>query len=180
MDGRGPFGSRLRQYRAAAGLSQEELAERAGLSKRGISYLEHGQRRSPHPATVRRLAEALELNDAERAAWLANPRASAAADPYAALEPPASNRRFANLRPDLTSFVGRVNELDRLADQVGSVRLLTLVGPGGVGKTRLATRLAERYLSGGCLVEVANLSEAGLVPNVMASARESPSARARP
>jgi transcriptional regulator with XRE-family HTH domain len=71
-DGPGPFGLLLRQYRAAAGLSQEELAERAGLSKRGISDLERGQRRSPHPATVRRLAEALDLDGAERAAWLSS------------------------------------------------------------------------------------------------------------
>jgi transcriptional regulator with XRE-family HTH domain len=67
-DGPGPFGVLLSQYRAAAGLSQEELAERAGMSRRGISDLERGVRRLPHPANVRRLAEALNLDDAERAA----------------------------------------------------------------------------------------------------------------
>jgi len=52
-DGPGPFGVLLLRYRMAAGLSQEDLAERAGLSRRGISDLERGARRAPHPATAR-------------------------------------------------------------------------------------------------------------------------------
>jgi hypothetical protein len=79
-----------------------------------------------------------------------------------------------NLRPDLTSFVGRKNEMTRLVDHMRSARLLTLVGPGGVGKTRLATRLAARtvdsYGDGGCLVELANLSDPHTVPNAIACA----------
>jgi transcriptional regulator with XRE-family HTH domain len=169
-----PFGVLLQQHRLAAGLSQEELAERAGLSRRGISDLERGARRSPHPATARRLAEALDLADPERAALLASPRAPGESDPNLPAVAPASTRRVANLPPDLTSFVGRANELARLADQVGIVGLLTLVGPGGVGKTRLATRLAarlaERYGDGACLVELANLPDARMVPNAVASA----------
>src|SRR5688572_21141573 len=71
-DGPGAFAHLLRQYRAAAGLAQEELAERAGLSRRGISDLERGSRRSPYPNTVRRLADALNLSPAERVALLAS------------------------------------------------------------------------------------------------------------
>jgi transcriptional regulator with XRE-family HTH domain len=67
----GAFGVLLRQHRAAAGLSQEELAERAGLSRRGISDLERGIRRAPHAGTVRRLAEAMELDRHTRAELLA-------------------------------------------------------------------------------------------------------------
>ena len=74
----GPFGVLLRQQRTAAGLSQEELAERAGLSRRGISDLERGERRAAHPATVRRLAEALNLDPAERSSLLAFASAGAA------------------------------------------------------------------------------------------------------
>lgn len=74
-----------------------------------------------------------------------------------------------NLPPDLTSFVGRQNELTRLVEHVRNARLLTLVGPGGVGKTRLASRLAARmvdsYGDGTCLVELANLSDPLTVPN---------------
>src|SRR6266702_4350997 len=65
-----PFGTLLAHYRAAAGLTQEELAERAGLSRRGISDLERGERRLPHPATTRRLAEALSLDQAQLATLL--------------------------------------------------------------------------------------------------------------
>src|SRR5690348_11624211 len=69
-DGLGSFSMLLRAYRAVAGLSQEELAERAALSRRGISDLERGTRQFPHPATVRRLIDALNLGDSERAALL--------------------------------------------------------------------------------------------------------------
>ena len=55
------FGTRLRSYRERSGLTQEELAERAGLSAQGISVLERGLRNRPHPPTVRALAEALDL-----------------------------------------------------------------------------------------------------------------------
>ena len=54
------FGAVLRRLRTAAALSQVALAERAGLSPRGISDLERGARRTPHPATVGMLADALE------------------------------------------------------------------------------------------------------------------------
>ncbi len=64
----GAFGARLRRAREAAGLAQEELAERAGLSVNTVGGLERGEHRHPHPATVRSLADALGLDDAERAA----------------------------------------------------------------------------------------------------------------
>src|SRR6476659_5138987 len=57
------FGEALRRRRGAAGLSQAELAERAGLSVHGISDLERGARLHPHPATVARLANGLGLDD---------------------------------------------------------------------------------------------------------------------
>jgi len=52
------FGALLRQYRRAAGLTQEALAERAGVTAQAISALERGFRRRPHPSTVRLLAAA--------------------------------------------------------------------------------------------------------------------------
>src|SRR3712207_9226366 len=73
------FGSRLRRLREAAGLTQEELALRAGLSPRAISALERGERQRPYLHTVRTLAEALELSEEERASLLATlPRGGAA------------------------------------------------------------------------------------------------------
>jgi transcriptional regulator with XRE-family HTH domain len=65
------FGSRLRGLREGAGLTQEELALRAGLSPRAISALERGERQRPYPHTVRTLAEALGLTEEERASLLA-------------------------------------------------------------------------------------------------------------
>ena len=66
-----PFGKRLRRLREAAGLTQEELAEKADLGAKGISDLERGERRRPYPHTVRALADALEVPEEERASLLA-------------------------------------------------------------------------------------------------------------
>jgi predicted ATPase/DNA-binding CsgD family transcriptional regulator/DNA-binding XRE family transcriptional regulator len=170
------FGALLQSYRAAAGLSQEELAERAGLSRRGISDLERGERRAPHPATVRRLAEALRLAEPDRAALF-----SATRTPHAVAAPedqPAPR----HLPQELTSFVGREHELAEVRRLLGASRLLTLTGSGGVGKTRLALKVAEEelrtYGDGVWFVELAPLAEAALVPQLVANVlnvRENPS-----
>src|SRR5579862_2481051 len=68
------FADMLQRYRRAAGLTQEELAERARLSVRGISNLERGVRRLPQRGTVTLLIEALGLEAAERAAFEAAAR----------------------------------------------------------------------------------------------------------
>ena len=60
------FGQLLRRHRLAAGLSQAELAERAGLSTDGVGALESGRRASPRPYTVRALADALALAEDDR------------------------------------------------------------------------------------------------------------------
>jgi class 3 adenylate cyclase/transcriptional regulator with XRE-family HTH domain/tetratricopeptide (TPR) repeat protein len=71
VGGPGEFGERLRRLRIAAGLTQEALAEQAGLSARGIADLERGARRFPRAATVRRLADALGLSAEDRAGLIA-------------------------------------------------------------------------------------------------------------
>ncbi len=65
------FGGRLRQLRESAGLTQEELAERAELSLNAIGALERGDRRHPYPRTIRVLAAALEISEDERIALVA-------------------------------------------------------------------------------------------------------------
>src|SRR5690348_18497741 len=74
MDGRdvGEFATRLRRLRDAAGLTQEELAERAGLTVKAVGALERGERTRPYPHTVRSLADALGLDEARRAALVAS------------------------------------------------------------------------------------------------------------
>src|SRR5271154_6001176 len=70
----GEFGARLRAWRFSAGLSQAELAELCGLSERAIRNLERGRARSPHPDSVRRLADALDLSGSARAEFIAAAR----------------------------------------------------------------------------------------------------------
>src|SRR5579859_3191970 len=86
-------GALLRRYREAAGLSQQALAERAGVSPRGLLYLERGMRR-PYPATLRRLADALSLTAQERAALTlaARPGGAALLDTRDTSEPPGESQ----------------------------------------------------------------------------------------
>jgi predicted ATPase/DNA-binding XRE family transcriptional regulator len=170
------FGDLLRRHRGKAGLSQEALAERAGLSLRGLSDLERGARRAPYRDTVLRLAEALGLGEPERQELLASRRRLSVC-PGA---PPAEPTRAA-LPVYLTSFVGREREVAEVRRLLATTRLMTLTGAGGVGKTRLAlqaaTELVGSYRDGVWLVELAPLADAALVPQTVATAvgvREQP------
>jgi predicted ATPase/DNA-binding XRE family transcriptional regulator len=126
------FGERPRCHRIEAGLTQEELAERSGLSVRGLSDLERDVHRAPYPETVHRLAAALRLADQKRKrSWLTGESCDSAA-PRTTFPMPIS------------SFVGRERELDEVQGLLETTRLLTLVGVGGVGKTRLALQVADR------------------------------------
>src|SRR5437660_10694118 len=79
-----------------------------------------------------------------------------------------------NLPVQLTSFVGREREIAELKQLLEGVRLLTLVGAGGVGKTRLAVRLASEFIpatrDGVWLVELAALADPALVSHALAAA----------
>jgi predicted ATPase/DNA-binding XRE family transcriptional regulator len=127
------FAGLLRQMRADAGLTQEELAEAASLSPRSISDLERGVNLTARNETVRLLADALSLAGPRRALF----------------EAAARGRPFAGDLPvQLSSFVGRVDELAGLATALQRSALVTVVGTGGVGKTRLALQAAaEQRLS---------------------------------
>ena len=148
------FGSLLRHHRLAAGLSQAELAERAGLSPDGIGALESGRRATPRPYTVRALADALSLAEDERLRLLAAaqvaPEPSAGPAPATApplAEPRATTAEWGRLAPPRppTRLIGREREVAEIASamEFGPARLVTLTGPGGVGKTRLAIATAE-------------------------------------
>ena len=132
----GAFGAALRWHRAAAGLSQEALAARSGLSVDAIGMLERGQRSTPRPSTVARLAAALRLPARDRAAFVASARPS---------EPARPPEPGAGIPPDpIAHFVGREPELaalQRLLDEGGRV---AVHGLGGVGKTQLVVRFLHR------------------------------------
>src|SRR4051812_10326578 len=134
---RGSFGAQLKALRDAAGFTQEELATIAGLSVHAVSALERGERRRPHVETVRALSAALDLTGATRDALFVSARAAA--------HEVADELSDGSLPLPLTVLLGRdadVQTLQRwLADE--GARLITLTGPGGSGKTRLALELAR-------------------------------------
>jgi len=140
----GSFGSQLKALREAAGFTQEELATIAGLSVHAVSALERGERRRPQVETVRALAAALDLTDLARHALLASARARA---PHTAVEELAS----VALPATLTALIGREAEVDVLWQWLAdhTVRLMTLTGPGGAGKTRLALELVRGAMDAG-------------------------------
>jgi transcriptional regulator with XRE-family HTH domain len=199
------FGTLLRRYRLEAGLSQEELAERARMSSKAIGALERGDRHRPHPATVRRLADALGLAGEARVALLATvpprdsarerqaeamaeataegvtsgpPGAEANAGEAAHTSPDrpgapgpsgaADHPDLANLPTPLTPLLGREDDVAQVSALLREgVRLLTLTGPGGVGKTRLSLQVATGaqpvFADEVAFVPLAPLTDADLV-----------------
>jgi predicted ATPase len=151
-------------------LSQEGLAERAGVSVRGISDLERGLVRAPRLDTLARLGDALGLEGPDR-------QVLAAAAGYS----PVTNElhaEYKHSRPPvfLTPLLGREAEKAAIGELFGrpEVRLLTLTGSGGVGKTRLAAQvcgeLVDNYADGVVFVPLAPLRDAALVPITIAQA----------
>jgi len=164
-----PFGSLLRDYRLAAGLSQEELADRARLSVKTIGALERGERNSPYRDTIDLLAEALglasmarrELEAAARRRRAPPTRDGLRGAPHIPLgEPP----RRHNLPAETSRLIGRDDAIRAVAGLLESGRLVTLVGTGGIGKTRLAVSVAarsvERFADGAWLAELAAAEDA--------------------
>ncbi len=179
------IGELVRTRRRAAGITQEELAERAGLSPRSISEVERGGAHLPRRDTVALLARALNLAGSERASFEAliehhrrgrlsgqRERAGAGHSSYATVRVAAGPTH--NLPRSLTSFVGRERELAELTRLLPIRALLTLVGAGGIGKTRLARELAagqaDAYGDGVWLVELAGVADPAELPRAIAAA----------
>ena len=154
------FGSLVRRYRDAAHLTQEHLAERAGISVQAISQLEPGLRQAPHRETVLLLADALGLTDEDRAAFVAAARRSTE---RGGAGPAADRRSGSAALPPGQPLVGRQSEVALLQRHLARAQekegppLLMLAGEPGIGKSRLLWEAAQvgaaegwTVLRGGC------------------------------
>ena len=170
--------------RRAAGLTQEELASRAGLSPNAVGALERGARRRPQPHTVRALSDALNLPEGERAALLASVPERGGPAPPAEEDSPAPTVAPALPHPS-TPLVGREREVAEVRGLLArhNARLLTLTGIGGVGKTRLAVEVArgaaEDFPDGAAFVGLASLSDAALLVPTVSRSLGAPEAQGR-
>ncbi len=140
------FGGLLRQLRADAGLTQEELAGAARLSPRTVSDLERGISRTARKDTAVLLADALGLAGRVRGVFVAAAQGRVLAAEVLAARALAPGPSAGNLPVPLSSFVGRVGELAELATAMARSPLVTVTGVGGVGKTRLALHAAAGQL----------------------------------
>jgi predicted ATPase/DNA-binding XRE family transcriptional regulator len=153
------FGALLKRYRLEAGLTQEELAERAALSTNAVSALERGARQVPRKETVALLADALKLSEQERAILEAAARRLRGS----MTGPPASPLGLASTAAAsagaLTPLVGRTHEVALLERHLSGAAppALFFTGEPGIGKTRLLHEAALRaddqgwrVLQGGC------------------------------
>jgi tetratricopeptide (TPR) repeat protein/transcriptional regulator with XRE-family HTH domain len=138
------FGGLLRRLRARAGLTQEELAEAAGLSARSVSDLERGVTLTARKDTARLLADALGLEGSGRAEFEAQARGR----PHAGGLPVGGGVGATRTLPrDVALFTGRERELRQLVGAVGLskvVRIHAIGGMAGVGKTALAVHAAYK------------------------------------
>ena len=135
------IGALVRRRRLEAGLTLEELGERAQVSPRTVGNLERGAIRGPHPTTLRAIADALALNGEDRRNIEAAARALRRAQSRSASRP---------VRPSLPiEFVGRQAELDQVAEvhrrpgTPGLVRTVLVTGGPGLGKTTLALHAGD-------------------------------------
>jgi transcriptional regulator with XRE-family HTH domain len=190
------FGDLLRYLRQREQLTQRELSIAVGYSESQINRLEHNLR-LPEPSIIAaQFIPALHLeDDPEIASRLIELAAEARGEPAPAsfifirstqrevADTAASlQQRRTNLPMQLTRFIGRQDELAELAARVKTTRLLTLMGAGGVGKTRLALEVASQFVGAGFprpsphlfpdgiwLVEFASIADAELVSQAAAA-----------
>ena len=184
MDSRSPraspetqrTGKTLRSYRLRAGLTQEELAEAAGISARSVSDIERGIQ-NPSPRTIRGLADAMGLFAEERSSFieaLASSR-DPGEDEANHVTVRGALKRHNALPAPVTRLIGRERDLTAIEGLLrdGHVRMVTLTGTAGSGKTRLALQLAENlfddFHDGVFFVSLSSLADPVLVPSAIAA-----------
>src|SRR4051812_38909863 len=162
------FAARLRHLRVNSGLTQEELADRSGVSARSVSDLERGIIGRPRRDTATMLASGLSLTGEALDAFL-----NAARPRLAAL--PAKRQAIHALLIAEGQLLGRESELRLVTAALlgNEAQLITLTGPGGVGKTRLALETvhvtAEHFADGVHFIRLDGLYDPGLVLSAIAA-----------
>lgn len=172
METRDSFGYWVRRRRKALDLTQEELAQTVGCALVTLRKIEADERR-PSPQMAERLAHCLAIPISVQPGFVA---AAVGRRSMAWLEQPAGSFHTpGGLPAPVTSLVGREAEIEAITQilQDQTVRLLTLTGPVGVGKTRLAMesgrRISRLYRDGVYLVELASVYDPLLTPSAVAS-----------
>ena len=148
----------LRERRHALNLSQADLGRALGVTRNSVARWERGELPIRHPELVMLALDKL---------------TQTFADGLRSQSRKTGGTTRHNLPAELSSFVGREQELAELVGRLGGARLLTITGSGGVGKTRLALRLAgeilEVFPDGVWLMELAALADPTLLAKVVAS-----------
>jgi predicted ATPase/DNA-binding XRE family transcriptional regulator len=169
------FGQWLKQRRKSLDITQEDLALQVDCSVSTIEKIESGERR-PSRQIAELFADYLRVPNDEREAFLRFARSgSGSPSPLAsdAVAPPApwraAERQRTNLPVPLTTLVGREEELEAVRSQLlrERVRLVTLTGPPGIGKTRLCIEAAHEvtgeFEDGVYFVPLASVNDPGMV-----------------
>ncbi len=172
------FGEWLKQRRERLRLTQRELAATVHCSLPMIKKLEADERH-PSPELAQLLASALKVPEADHETFIEVARGERPVDglwhvPDEAATPSLPIHEPVLLPRPATPFVGRADELAQIGERLAhpDCRLLTLVGPGGIGKTRLALAAAQAqqtaFVEEAAFVSLAAITDANLIPDVVA------------
>ncbi len=169
------FGEWLKRRRGARGWTQKQLAEQINCSISTLRKMEAEERR-PSVQTMQRLAETFEIPQEERKAFVRFARGDWQAFSGGETENPWHLSQISlhtNLPTSLTSFIGREKEIDEVVNLLTKYRLVTIVGEGGIGKTRLSLEIGQKllndYPNGVWFVALDSLSDPALIPQTVAS-----------
>jgi predicted ATPase/DNA-binding XRE family transcriptional regulator len=171
------FAQWVKERRKGLDLTQAELAELVGCSLITIAKIESGERR-PSKQIAELMAQHLRVPEEHRDAFVDFARGQTEVPPLLGATQAARPAAFAGIpAAALTGrLIGRERELGQIAEwlKAGDARLITLVGPGGVGKTQLALRAAhaarEHFGQGVCFVDAASSTDATSLARAMARA----------